>query len=356
MRISIPQSLIPQPEQVTRIQNEIVDKLTAIPGVKSAAFVSGMTMEGFDTAWDNIYAQDKTYVQDAIPPLRMYKYVSPGFLKTAGTQLVAGRELTWTEVYGLRPVVMISENLAREMWGAPEAALGKQITEFPAMPWHEVIGVVQDTRETGLQQKTPEIVYWPSLSADLYGPGPLDTVRTVTFAIRSERAGTEAFLNEVRQAVWSVNSDLPLASVRTMQEVYDKSVARTSFTLTMLGIAAAMALVLGIIGIYGVISYTMSQRQREIGIRLALGAQFGAVLQMVLRQGTQLVLLGVAIGTGAAFGLTRLMTSLLYGVTAHDPLTFVAVAALLILVGILACYIPARRAILVDPIVALRYE
>jgi len=138
--------------------------------------------------------------------------------------------------------------------------------------------------------------------------------------------------------------------------VYDKSVARTSFTLTMLGIAAAMALVLGIIGIYGVISYTMSQRQREIGIRLALGAQFGAVLQMVLRQGTQLVLLGVAIGTGAALGLTRLMTSLLYGVTAHDPLTFVAVAALLILVGILACYIPARRAILVDPIAALRYE
>jgi ABC-type antimicrobial peptide transport system permease subunit len=156
--------------------------------------------------------------------------------------------------------------------------------------------------------------------------------------------------------VWSVNSNLPLASVRTMQEVYDQSVARTSFTLVMLGIAGTMALALGIIGIYGVMSYTVSQRKREIGIRLALGAQGGDVLHMVLRQGTKLALVGVVIGIGAAFALTRLMTDLLFGVTAHDPLTFVAVAALLILVAVLACYIPARRATLVSPIVALRYE
>jgi putative ABC transport system permease protein len=141
-----------------------------------------------------------------------------------------------------------------------------------------------------------------------------------------------------------------------MEEVYDKSVARTSFTLVMLGIAGAMALTLGIIGIYGVISYTVSQRQREIGIRLALGAQGGDVLQMVLKQGAKLALVGVVIGIGAAFGLTRLMTNLLFGVTAHDPMTFAAVAALLVLVALLACYIPARRAMLVDPIVALRDE
>jgi len=207
-----------------------------------------------------------------------------------------------------------------------------------------------------VQEKAPEIVYWPPLMENAFGPGPAQATRTVTFVIRSERAGTESFLNEARTAVWSVNSELPLASVRTMQEVYDKAVARTSFTLVMLGIAGAMALALGIIGIYGVMSYTVSQRKREIGIRLALGAQGGDVLQMVLRQGTKLALLGVAIGVGAAFGLTRLMTNLLYGVSAHDPLTFVAVAALLILVAVLACYIPARRATLVDPIIALRYE
>src|SRR3984893_5029064 len=174
---------------------------------------------------------------------------------------------------------------------------------------------------------TPEIVYWPPLVRNPFVP----VVRTVTFVMRSERAGTEGFLNEVRQAVWSVNSTLPLASVRTMQEVYGKSLARTSFTLVMLGIAGAMALTLGIIGIYGVISYTVSQRQREIGIRLALGAQGRDVLQMVLRQGAKLALVGVGIGMCSAFGLTRLMRNLLFGVTAYDPVTFAAVAVLLVL-------------------------
>jgi predicted permease len=315
-----------------------------------------MPMEGFDSDWDCIFAQDKIYPDNVMAPLYLYKYISPGFLQTAGTRLIAGREFTWSDVYGLRPVVMISENLAREMWGTPSAALGKQLREFSTMPWHEVIGVIQDVRERGLQDKAPEIVYWPPMMEYLFGRKTADTVRTETFVARSERAGTEGFLNEVRQAVWSVNSNLPLASVRTMQEVYDKSVSRTSFTLVMLGIAGAMALTLGIIGIYGVISYTVSQRKREIGIRLALGAQGGDVLQMVLKQGTKLALVGVVIGIGAAFGLTRLMTNLLFGVTAHDPMTFAAVAALLVLVALLACYIPARRATLVDPIVALRYE
>jgi predicted permease len=354
MRISIPDSLVAEPERVTRIQNEIAEKLEAIPGVKSAGFVSEMPMEGFDSDWDAIYAQDKTYSDGEIPPLRLYKHISPGFLQTAGTRIIAGRELTWTEVYGRRPVVMVSENLAREMWGTPSAAIGKRLREFPSTPWYEVIGIVQDVRENGVQEKAPEIVYWSSLLGNSHETGY--AWRAVTFATRSERAGTQAFLNEVRQAVWSVNSNLPLASVRTMQEVYDKSVARTSFTLVMLAIAGAMALALGMIGIYGVISYTVSQRRREIGIRLALGAQRGDVLHMVLSQGAKTALAGVAIGIAIALGLTELMRSLLFGVSAQDPVTFATVAALLILVALLASYIPARRAMLVDPLVALRYE
>ena len=357
LRISIPDSLVKEPERVTRIQNGMVQSLAAIPGVRSAAFISKMPMEGFDAPWDAIYARDKVYADGAIPPLRLFKHVSPDFFLTAGTRIVAGRGLTWTEVYGQRPVVMVSENLAREMWGTPSAAIGKQLTEFPSMPWHEVIGVIEDVYENGVQEKSPETVYWPSLMGNLYGSGKkLDAVRTVTFVIRSERAGTKGFLNEVRQAVWSVNANLPLASVRTMQEVYDKSVARTSFTLVMLGIAGAMALVLGIIGIYGVISYSVSQRRREFGIRVALGARPGNVLKMVLRQGVKMALAGVVIGFGGAFALTRLMTSLLFGVAARDPATFVAMAALLVLVALLACYLPARRAMRVDPMVALRYE
>jgi hypothetical protein len=240
------------------------------------------------------------------------------------------------------------------MWGTPSAAIGKRLREFPSSPWYEVIGVVQDVSENGVQEKAPEIVYCSSLLGDSHDAGYV--WRTVTFAIRSDRAGTRAFLNDVRQVVWSVNSNLPLASVRTMLEVYDKSVARTSFTLVMLGIAGAMAMVLGMIGIYGVISYTVSQRQREIGIRLALGAQRGEVLQMLLMQGTKTALVGVAIGIAAALGFTELMRSLLFGVSARDPATFAGVAVLLVLVTLLASYIPARRAMLIEPIVALRYE
>jgi predicted permease len=356
VRISIPGSLVAEPERVTRIENEILEKLAGIPDVKSAGFVSEMPMEGFDSAWDEVFAQDKVYADNTIAPLRLYKYLSPGLLQTAGTRLVAGREMTWSEIYGLQPKVMVSENLAREMWGTPSAAIGKYLREFKTMQWHEVVGVIQDVREKGVREAEPEIVYWPPMMANLYGPGPVDAVRTVTFAIRSKRAGTESFLKEIREAVWSVNSNLPLASVRTMQEVYGKSLARTSFTLVMLGIAATMALALGIIGIYGVISYVVSQRQREIGIRLSLGAQRGHVLEMILRQGAKLALLGVGIGIGAGLGLTRLMAHLLFGVTAHDPLTFAAVSSLLILVALLACWIPARRAAKVDPMVALRYE
>jgi predicted permease len=349
MRISIPEVLIADPERVTRVQNAILDKLAEIQGVKSVGFASDMPMEGVDADWDEIFAQDKVYSGDRIAPLRLYKDISPGFLRAAGTRIVAGREMTWNEVYAHVPVVMVSENLAREMWGTPSAALGKHLREFSSMPWHQVIGVIQDVREKGVQEKAPEIVYWAPLGFE-------PALRAATFVIRSERAGTESFLNEVRAAVWSVNSELPLASVRTMQEVYDASVARTSFTLVMLGIAGGMALALGIIGIYGVMSYSVSQRQREIGIRLALGAQGRDVRRMVLRQGAKLALVGVLTGIVAAFLLSRLMTNLLFGVTAHDPLTLVAVAALLIWVALLACYIPARRATLVDPIVALRYE
>ena len=354
VRISIPDSLVTNSEQVTRTQNQITEKLQSIPGVKSAAFVSEMPMEGFDSDWDAIYAQDKTYSENEIPPLRLYKHLSPGFLQTSGTRIIAGRELTWTELYSLRPVVMVSDNLAREMWGTPSAAIGKRLREFSSFPWYEVIGVVQDVRENGVQEKVPEIVYWPALMGQ--GRAPWDVLRTATFAIRSDRAGAQSFLSEIQQAVWSVNPNLPLASVRTMQDVYDKSVARTSFTLVMLGIAGTMAMALGMIGIYGVISYTVSQRQREIGIRLALGAQRGDVLHMVLSQGAKTALIGVAIGIAAALGLTELMRSLLFGVSARDPITFAAVAGLLVFVAFLASYLPARRAMLVDPQVALRYE
>jgi predicted permease len=356
MRIAIPDSLVKDPEQVTRIQNRIVEKLAAIPGVTSVGFGSAVPMEGIEPNWDNIYAEDKTYDPNEIPPLRLFKNVSPGFFHAAGTRVVAGRELTWTEIYGLRPVAMVSENLARELWGTPSAAVGKRFREFPSDPWREVIGVIQDVRENGVHEKAPATVYWPLMRNISFLPNPLSATRWVTFVIRSERAGTEGFLNQVRQAVWSVNSSLPLASVRTMQDIYGQSLARTSFTLVMLGIAGVMALVLGIIGIYGVISYAVSQRRREIGIRVALGAQQGEVRRMFVRHGLGLAGIGVGVGLMAAVGLTQLMKSLLFGISPLDPLTYAAVPLVLGAAAVLASYLPARRASAVDPAEALRAE
>ena len=186
---------------------------------------------------------------------------------------------------------------------------------------------MQDVRDNGVQQPAPAIVYWPAFRDNPYRPGAPQVDRAVTFGMRTSRAGSESLLNEIKQAVWAVNGSLPLGSVRTMQEAYDKSMARTSFTLVMLSIAASAALVLGLVGIYGVIAYTVSQRTREIGIRLALGAQQGEVKRMFVRSGLALVAVGHRRRAGAAAALTQAMASVLFGVDPLDPVTFAARAA-----------------------------
>ena len=222
--------------------------------------------------------------------------------------------------------------------------------------WFEVVGVVEDVHVNGVQEKAPAIVYWPAMVEGRFGPGTFGAINSATFAIRSDRAGTEAFLSEIQQAVWSVNPSLPLASVRTMQEIYNQSLARTSFTLVMLGIAGSMALVLGIIGIYGVISYAVSQRTREIGIRMALGEQRGRLRWMFVRSALVLTGCGLAIGLTAAAGLVGLMKSLLFGVSPLDPVTYVSVLVILAVSAAVASYLPARRAAAVNPVEALRAE
>ncbi|HXW55303.1 MAG TPA: ABC transporter permease [Candidatus Cybelea sp.] len=356
MRISVPAELVKEPLTVTQLENEIAFKLRAIPGVTSVGFGDEMPMEEFAANWDAIFAEGKNYPKNAIPPLHLFRYVSPDYFATLGARLLAGRALSWTDIYGHKAAALISENLAREMWGTPSGAIGKRFREFPQQPWVEVVGVVQDVREEGIGKKAPEIVYWPTLMANLFGPGPLEAIRSATFAIRSERAGTEGLLEEIKRAVWSVNADLPLASVRTMQDVYDQSLAQTSFTLVMLGIAAATALVLGVVGIYGVISYVVGQRRHEIGIRVALGARPGNILGMVLGQGGRLAGAGIACGLAASLGLTRLLNTMLFGVSATDPVTFASVIAVLVGLTLLASSIPAWRALRVDPVTALRHE
>ncbi|MEO8467601.1 MAG: ABC transporter permease [Gammaproteobacteria bacterium] len=360
MRVFVAGSLAADAQRVTRLENDIQDALAAIPGVTSAAFGSAMPMEGLGANLGVansgvVRADDRSDPGSDTLPVRSFKYASPGFFKTAGTRLVAGREITWEEVYDLRPVAMVSENLARELWGSPGAALGKRLRQRPDMPGHEVIGVVQDVRENGVYEPAPATVYWPSMSGYLGASAGPNAIRGVTFVVRSERAGTDGFRNQIRQAVWSVNPSLP-APLRTMRDVYDQSLARTSFALVMLGVAAAMALFLGVVGIYGVMSYVVSERRREIGIRAALGAQRGQLQRMFVLHGLALAAVGVAIGLVAAAALARLMSTLLYGVSPLDPITYAVVPMILGAATVLASYLPARRAVSVSPVEALQAE
>jgi predicted permease len=356
VRVNIPPSLVPEPQRVTRMQNDILDKLSAIPGVSSAAFESVMPMEGRTPNWDAVRIEGKEYREGEIPAFRFFKNVGPGVFQTMGTRIVAGRDYTWTDLYEQRPVIMISENLAREAWGSASAALGKRIRQGPNAVWREVIGVVEDVHDNGVHVAAPSTVYWPVLGGGAALPGQMPVTRLVSFIVRSPQAGTEALLSQIRQAVWSVNGSLPVDAPRTMQEYYDTSLAGTSFAVTMLAISGTMALLLGIIGLYGVIAYAVSQRRREIGIRLALGAQHGALRRRFVRHGIVLTCVGIVLGIGAAVAVTRLMASLLFDVSPLDPLTYVAVAALLMISAALASYVPARRASAVPPIEALTAE
>jgi predicted permease len=332
----------------------MIEKVAGIPGVTAVGLSNSITMDGSNSN-DVMFAADKAYTEGQIPPIRRFKFISPGYFKAMGDPLLAGRDLTWTDIYEMRPVVLVSEALARELWHDPATAVGKQIRENPKAVWREIVGVVGSERDDGVDQKATTTVYWPMMLRDFWGE-PVGARRGQAFAIRSSRTGTAAFLNEVRQAIWSVNPNLPIANVRSVQEIYDRSMARTAFTLAMLSIAAGMALLLGIVGIYGVVSYTVSQRTREIGIRIALGAPQQSVLQMFLREGLLLTAVGVVCGVAAAAGLTRLMKTLLFEVSPLDPATYGAVSLVLAAAALLASYIPARRATAIEPVEALRVE
>ncbi len=352
----IPESRVPdtQLDGVVRIQQEIENKIAAIPGVSSVTFGSTIPLEGFSQN-DPIFAQDRTYKPGELPPIRRFKFITPGYFATLGTSLIAGRDLTWAETYQKRPVAIVSENLARELWHDPAAALGKQIRVGTTDDWREVIGVARDVHDDGVNNPAPSTVYWPVLQ-DRF-EGQKETVRrNVAFVIRSPRAGSAALMKEVQQKVWSVDSDLPLADPATLGELYTKSMARTSFTLIMLCVAGSMALLLGIVGIYGVISYSVSQRTREIGIRMALGAQRQKLTSMFVRQGLWLAGIGVAIGLISAFLTMRLMSSLLFNVSPMDPGTYILASACVLSIAWIACYLPSRRAAAVDPTLALRAE
>ena len=347
-RVSVPEDLIGDDQQFARTLDEIAQRLSQVPGVVSVGLSSSITMDGEDNG-NSLQLEEFPVAEGRLSPLWRFKSFAPGYFETMGNRLVAGRSITWPEIYGLRPVIVISETLAQEYWQEPSRAIGKRVRYGPNLPWREIVGVVGDERDDGLDRPATAMVYWPLLN-DSYQE------RTISYAVRSSRVGTPGFMRELQQAVWSVNAELPLAAVQTLDEIRAVSMARTSFVMLMLAIAASVALLLSVVGIYAVISYIAKHRTREIGVRLALGAQIGDVRQMFLRHGLWLTAVGIALGVAGGVAVTRVMSALLFGVGPMDPMTYAAVSVALAAVALLATYLPARRASRVDPVVALRAD
>lgn len=354
VRISVPKALVDDPAQVARIYEQIAHGIEAVPGVTAVGLSSSITMDGYDSN-DPIFAEDFPPPEGQIPPLRRYKWISGNTFHTLGNRIVAGRDFTWADIHEARPVVIISENLAREIWGEPAKAVGRRVRNTPSSPWREVVGVVGTELDDGVAKPAPAIVYWPLLVADHWGE-PLRAQRSVAYAIRSERLQSPDFLTDVQRAVWSVNPNLPLARVQTLQEIYDDSLAQTSFAMIVLATAAGVTLLLGLVGLYGVIAYIVAQRRREVGIRMVLGASRAEVQRLFLTRGLALTGTGIVIGLGAAAAVMRLLSSQLFGVTPFDPVTYLAVVVTLGGIALFATWVPARQATKLDPAIALRSE
>jgi predicted permease len=353
LRVDIPEAQVKDPERVVRMEEEILRKVESVASVSSVGVISDVPLDGGGN--DPIYTEDRPQREGGVPPVYRFKFASPGYISAVGSRLIAGRDFTWNELYQRTPVAMVSENVARELWSDARAAIGKRIRVTRKDDWREVIGVVCDMHDDGIDQKAPTIVYWPLLLKNFEAASEI-AIRGVAYVIRTPRAGSLRLRQELRAAVESVNATLPVADVKTLESVYERSLARTSLTLVLLAIAGGMALVLGVVGIYGVISYSVSQRTREVGIRLALGAPIHEVMGLFVRQGLAMSGMGTVCGLAAALILTRLMKALLFEVSPVDPVTYVTASTGLIIAAFLGCYLPARRATKVDPAKALRAE
>lgn len=358
VRVDVPSAEIAEPEQVALAYEQMLRNLQAIPGVSSVGGSSRVTMDGGDSNAP-LGVEGFFVAEGQFSPTQDYKWVLPGYFETMQNKVLAGRSITWAEIHARASVAVITKNLALEYWSSAAEAIGKRVrAEAPTKsgqepPWREVIGVVGDVRDDGIAQDPVPTVYWPVINRQFWG-ADLMVRRTMTFVVRSPRIRTAGFMDEVRTAIWAVNPNLPLTNVRTLREILARSMARTSFAFVMLMIASSAALLLGVVGIYGVTSYAVAQRRHELGLRVALGAQRGDVSRLVLRHTFVLAGVGTVSGVAMAIGLTRWLSALLYGVSPVDPLTFAAVTFAVAATALVASYLPARRAARVDPVTALR--
>jgi putative ABC transport system permease protein len=355
MQIWLPESRYEASSRVAAFYKEALQRIRALPGVESASAINFLPLSG----WGDLVScsiEDRARLAPGEQPIAQYRVVDPHYFHTLDIPILQGRLFTDQDADRASGVVIINETLARHYW-SDESPLGKQIRlSFPTAhaPWRPqpnnapltIVGVAGDVREFGLGEPP---------SPQLYLPYVQNPSRLMRLVVRTTSEPT-SLVASVRQAVWAVDKNQPISEVKSMERFVAESVMRRRFNLVLLSLFAALALILAAVGIYGVIAHAVSQRTREIGIRLALGARVSDVLRMVFGEGVKLTLIGVGVGLCGALAATRVLASFLFGVSASDPLTFISVSLILLAVALLACYLPARRATKVDPMAALRYE
>ncbi len=347
--VAVPPGEVEGAVETAEFFQRLTDRLAAQPGVVSAGAVSALPLTG-QLSFGGHTIEDHPTQPDELPPMAFGLYADPGYLETMGVELVEGRMLQRGDAANAFRGMVVSESYADRWW--PEGgAVGKRLQWGPG-EWWEIVGVVEDVRHRGLAEESEEMLYLPTLLGTAEEPVVVRS-RAIVLRVTGDPA---SFLPVLRRELRDLNSRIPFANPRTMREVVEASAAQTSFTMVVLSAASLVALLLGVVGIYGVVSYVVSQRTREIGVRMALGASGATVRRMVVRQGVKLAAIGVAVGLLGAFAATRVLETLLYGVSHTDLTTYAAVAAMLAGVAVLASWVPARRAAGVDPSVALRSD
>ena len=349
MRMVLPFPKYAKKEARSAFYDEVLRQVKETPGVEAAGMITFMPLS-FNGMNFSFSVEGRAAPSDLNLPFALFRVVSPDYFRAMGIPLLRGRYFETQDSQDTTPVTLINRRLAEQYWPG-EDAIGKRIKVGPAdspNSWLTVVGVVGDVRQTGLQVQKLEF-YVPYMQERRSFMAPRDLV------VRT-KADQAVIAAAVRKAVWSVDKDQPVSNVRTVNEVFSAAISQERFQALMLGLSAALALVLACVGLYGVISYSVVQRTHEIGVRMALGAQPVDVLSLVIRQGMSLTFAGLILGIVAGTFVTRVLTDMLFGVTPRDPLTFAGVPVLLLIVAFLACYIPARRATRIDPLIALRYE
>jgi putative ABC transport system permease protein len=348
MKVDLSEVKYPDRERRAAFFEEVMRRVRELPGVRSAAVAGNLPL--------TYNGDSMTISVEGVPdpptdqrPDVIFRAIGPGYFNTMGIPIVHGRDFTDQDKADSKDVVVISEKTAQHFWPGQDP-IGKRLkpgSSTSKSEWREVIGIVKDVRQNDLIAP-PKMQMYLSYRQ-------LKDIAANALVIRTS-IEPMSLAGSVRNAIWSVDKDQTVADINTMDHIVAGAVARQRFSMVLLGLFAALALLLASVGIYGVMSYSVAQRTREIGIRMALGARRADVLQMTVRQGLKLVGAGMLLGLAAAFLLTRVMATLLYGISATDPMTFIGISVVLLAVALLASYVPALRATKVDPIIALRAQ